>query len=59
MRGKIRELVQDFVKKHHAVYSVIQGYNTTYHAVLVSSHPKKGKLVNVFSTMHSLEADIA
>ena len=59
VRGNRHELAPDFVSKRHAVNSIIQGYSTAHHAVLVSSYPKKGKLVNILSMMHSLEAGVA
>lgn len=59
VRGNRHQLPPEFTTKRHNVHSVLQGYSATHQAVFVSCHPKKGKLVNLLSTMHSPEADVS
>lgn len=55
VRGNRRELAPHFTDKKRKVNSVLQGYDEKSGCIVLSSQVKKGKVVNVLSSMHSLE----
>ena len=56
--GNHKELPKEFNNKKRKVHSVHQGFIEKEKVTLVSSHVKKGKIVNVLSTTHTIQKNV-
>lgn len=59
VRANRRELPSLFTDKKRALHSVLQGYDLESHALLLSYKAKKDRVVNVLSTMHSVQTNVS